>query len=82
VATLGVIAWRLVNFWLPIPTGAFAYVSLKVKPRAGLRAMRSAIASLPKTGGPRGDSPAEADDRDRVEVRPSQPDRPDTEADR
>ena len=81
VATLGVIAWRLVNFWLPIPTGAFAYASLKVKPRAGLRAMRSAIASLPKTGGPPGDSPAEADDHDRAEVRPSQPDRPDTEAD-
>ena len=33
VATLGVLAWRLVNFWLPIPTGALAYVSLKV-PRA------------------------------------------------
>jgi uncharacterized protein (TIRG00374 family) len=47
VATLGVIAWRLVNFWLPIPTGAIAYVSLKVKPRAGgLRAMRSAISGM------------------------------------
>ncbi len=22
VATLGVLTWRLVNFWLPIPTGA------------------------------------------------------------
>ena len=30
VATLGVLAWRLVNFWLPIPTGAAAYISLKV----------------------------------------------------
>jgi uncharacterized protein (TIRG00374 family) len=30
VATLGVIAWRLVNFWLPIPAGAASYVSLKV----------------------------------------------------
>ena len=37
VATLGVLGWRLVNFWLPIPTGAAAYVSLKVKPRAGWR---------------------------------------------
>ena len=46
VATLGVIAWRLVNFWLPIPTGALAYVSLKVKPRAGLQAMRSAISGM------------------------------------
>src|SRR5215469_2436820 len=46
VATLGVIAWRLVNFWLPIPTGAIAYVSLKVKPRAGWQAMRSAISGM------------------------------------
>lgn len=46
VATLGVIAWRLVNFWLPIPTGALAYLSLKVKPRAGLQAMRSAISGM------------------------------------
>jgi uncharacterized protein (TIRG00374 family) len=46
VATLGVIAWRLVNFWLPIPTGAIAYASLKVKPRSGLRAMRSAISGM------------------------------------
>jgi uncharacterized protein (TIRG00374 family) len=54
VATLGVIGWRLVNFWLPIPTGALAYVSLKVNPRSGLRSMRSAISSmLPSVG--RGD---------------------------
>src|ERR1700677_1057048 len=29
VATLGVLGWRLVNFWLPIPAGAAAYASLK-----------------------------------------------------
>ncbi len=29
-AILGVIAWRLVNFWLPIPVGGAAYVSLRV----------------------------------------------------
>ena len=46
VATLGVIGWRLVNFWLPIPTGAAAYVSLRVNPRSGLRAMRSAISGM------------------------------------
>ena len=46
VATLGVIAWRLVDFWLPIPTGALAYASLKVKPRAGWQAMRSAISGM------------------------------------
>jgi uncharacterized protein (TIRG00374 family) len=30
VATLGVLGWRLVNFWMPIPVGAAAYVSLKI----------------------------------------------------
>ena len=30
VAILGVITWRLVNFWLPIPAGAVAYLSLKL----------------------------------------------------
>ena len=58
VATLGVIGWRLVNFWLPIPTGAAAYVSLKVKPRAGLSAMRSAVSSMLKPGGPRDRGPS------------------------
>src|SRR5207248_6191917 len=46
VATLGVLGWRMVNFWLPIPTGAAAYVSLKVKPHSGTDAIRSAITSL------------------------------------
>jgi hypothetical protein len=46
VATLGVLAWRLVNFWLPIPTGAAAYISLKVPRGAGLPAMRRALGEL------------------------------------
>jgi len=46
VATLGVLGWRLVNFWLPIPAGAAAYVSLKVPRGAGLAAMRAAISSM------------------------------------
>ena len=50
VATLGVIAWRLVNFWLPIPTGAAAFVSLKVKPRSGLHAMRDATSEMMPSG--------------------------------
>ena len=37
VATLGVLGWRLVNFWLPIPVGAIAYVSLKVPRGAASR---------------------------------------------
>jgi uncharacterized protein (TIRG00374 family) len=46
VATLGVLAWRLVNFWLPIPTGALAYLSLKVPRGASLAAMRRALSEL------------------------------------
>jgi uncharacterized protein (TIRG00374 family) len=63
VATLGVIAWRLVNFWLPIPTGAAAYVSLKVKPRAGWQATRAAISGmLPFVGSEEGKPDPPADD--------------------
>ncbi len=32
VAILGVISYRLVNFWLPIPVGGLAYLSLRVEP--------------------------------------------------
>jgi len=35
-----------VNFWLPIPAGAAAYVSLKVPRRAGLKAWRAAVSTL------------------------------------
>ncbi len=30
IAILGVLSYRLINFWLPIPLGAIAYLSLKV----------------------------------------------------
>src|SRR5207302_5820923 len=33
-AVLGVISYRLVNFWLPIPLGAAAYLSLRLDPAA------------------------------------------------
>jgi uncharacterized protein (TIRG00374 family) len=46
VATLGVIGWRLVNFWLPIPIGAAAYISLRVPRGAGLRAGRQALSDM------------------------------------
>jgi uncharacterized membrane protein YbhN (UPF0104 family) len=29
-ATAGVLCWRLVNFWLPIPFGGVAYLSLRL----------------------------------------------------
>ncbi len=52
VATLGVLGWRLVNFWLPIPAGALAYASLKVPRGAGLRAMRQAVSGMMSRGEP------------------------------
>lgn len=52
VATLGVLAWRLVNFWLPIPAGALAYASLKVPSGAGWGAMRQAVSGMMSHGGP------------------------------
>jgi uncharacterized protein (TIRG00374 family) len=62
VATLGVLGWRLVNFWLPIPAGAAAYVSLKVPRGAGLKAMRAAVSTMTSHNGhPHGDDPPEAD---------------------
>ena len=40
LAALGVVSWRLVNFWLPIPAGGVAYLSLRLAPheRPGHRA--------------------------------------------
>ena len=52
VATLGVLGWRLVNFWMPIPAGAIAYVSLKVPRGAGLSAMRQAVSGMMARGDP------------------------------
>ncbi len=34
IVILGVVAWRLVNFWLPIPVGGISYLSLRVHPPA------------------------------------------------
>jgi uncharacterized protein (TIRG00374 family) len=62
VATLGVLGWRLVNFWLPIPAGAIAYISLKVPRGAGLKAMRAALATMTRQAegrAPLDDSPDE-----------------------
>jgi uncharacterized protein (TIRG00374 family) len=51
VATLGVLGWRIVNFWLPIPLGAIAFVSLKVKPVSARRPFRSAIDAMVSVAG-------------------------------
>jgi uncharacterized protein (TIRG00374 family) len=46
VGTLGVLGWRLVNFWLPIPAGAAAYISLRVPRGSGLKAGRRALSDM------------------------------------
>jgi len=46
IATLAVLGWRLVNFWLPIPIGAATYLSLKVPRGAGLKAQRRALSTM------------------------------------
>ena len=40
VAILGVLSWRLVNFWLPIPAGGIAYLSLRLGEDRGEPAAR------------------------------------------
>jgi uncharacterized protein (TIRG00374 family) len=62
VATLGVLGWRLVNFWLPIPAGALSYVSLKVPRRARLRSLRRALSELTARDAHADHHPAQGDE--------------------
>jgi uncharacterized protein (TIRG00374 family) len=50
-ATAGVLCWRLVNFWLPIPFGGGAYLSL----RLGRGGRQSAQAQVPEPKLPEAD---------------------------
>jgi hypothetical protein len=52
VATLAVLGWRFVNFWLPIPVGAGCYISLRVQRGAGLKERRAALSNLPEEAKP------------------------------
>ncbi|MDA8359541.1 MAG: YbhN family protein [Actinomycetota bacterium] len=45
IAILGVLSWRLVNFWLPIPVGGTAYLSLRFGPRARRRRRQASPAA-------------------------------------
>lgn len=45
IATVGVVAYRLINFWLPIPLGGLAYLSLQVD-RGGRPRLTRAFARL------------------------------------
>jgi len=40
------LAWRLVNFWLPIPVGTACYVSLRAGAHASRKARRAAVEDL------------------------------------
>jgi Lysylphosphatidylglycerol synthase TM region len=46
IAIWGVLAWRLVNFWLPIPIGGTSYLSLQLHPPAGSQAGLAARRAL------------------------------------
>jgi uncharacterized protein (TIRG00374 family) len=78
VATLGVLAWRLVNFWLPIPVGALSYVSLKVKPGQGRAAMETAVAGMLAVVGarPTGDTSREPTPEPNDAAEPQRPEEP------
>ena len=56
VATLGVIAYRLINFWLPIPLGGVTYLSLQVdrNGRSGSSRVIDGLRSLRPWGRSRG----------------------------
>src|SRR6185312_5115750 len=47
VAAAGVLSWRLVNFWLPIPFGGVSYLSLRLgaRTRASTRTSTGAKAA-------------------------------------
>lgn len=50
VAILGVVAYRLVNFWLPIPIGGLATLSLRVGPGASRGTRRAELDRLAQEG--------------------------------
>ncbi|MCL4423768.1 MAG: YbhN family protein [Actinobacteria bacterium] len=46
VALFGVLGWRLIEFWLPIPVGAGTYISLRMKPGSRIRGGRKVLSEL------------------------------------
>jgi uncharacterized protein (TIRG00374 family) len=59
VAILGVISWRLVNFWLPIPAGGLAYLSLRARSGPPRRERREELARLMQESAITADRPKE-----------------------
>jgi uncharacterized protein (TIRG00374 family) len=58
-AILGVISWRLVNFWLPIPAGGLAYLSLRTRTGATRRERRAELGRLAQESALAADHPKE-----------------------
>ena len=56
-AILGVISWRLVNFWLPIPAGGLAYLSLRARTGAPKRERREELVRLTRESALAADRP-------------------------
>jgi uncharacterized protein (TIRG00374 family) len=56
---LGVISWRLVNFWLPIPAGGLAYLSLRARAGAPKRERREELVRLARESALAADRPKE-----------------------
>jgi hypothetical protein len=62
-AIVAVIGYRLVNFWLPIPLGAGAYLSLRVPSAKGAASRREALrraVAVARSPAPLGDGPGPA----------------------
>lgn len=53
LAVLGVVSWRLVSFWLPIPVAAACYASLQAQGRHWVSSLAAAIRSARGTAGGR-----------------------------
>jgi uncharacterized protein (TIRG00374 family) len=57
-AVLAVLGYRLVNYWLPLPVGAVAYLRLRLSARKGAAAKAGPPAAGPPAGGPAAGGPA------------------------
>ena len=80
IAILGVISYRLVSFWLPIPVGGVAYLSLRA--RLAARERREELARLANEAALSADRPAEWAERHGIRLpRSPQPRPPGTDAD-
>jgi uncharacterized protein (TIRG00374 family) len=58
-AILGVISWRLMNFWLPIPAGGLAYLSLRARTEAPRPERREELVRLAQESAEAADRPKE-----------------------